>query len=85
MNLEFTADAYDYVLADHSVALKVIDLSTSADATEDKNFEFAVENIYRVSLDFTEGDLTGKEGRCVQVTVEIAPWTVNTVHPVFGK
>ena len=85
MNLVFTADAYDYVLADHSVALKVIDLSTSADATEDNNFEFAVENIYRVSLDFTEGDLTGKEGRCVQVTVEIAPWTVNTVHPVFGK
>lgn len=85
MDLAFAADAYDYELADHSVALKVIDLSTSADATEDNNFEFSAENIYRVSLDFTEGDLTGKEGRCVQVTVEIAPWTVVDVHPVFGK
>lgn len=85
MDLAFTADAYDYQLTDRSVALKVIDLSLTDGATEDNNFEFVAENIYRVNLDFTEGDLTGKEGRCVRVIVEIAPWTVNTVYPVYGK
>ena len=85
MDLAFTADAYDYQLTDRSVALKVIDLSLTDGATEDKGFAFAAENIYRVNLDFTEGDLTGKEGRCVRVVVEIAPWTVNTVYPVYGK
>lgn len=85
MDLVFTADAYDYQLTDRSVALKVIDLSLTDGATEDNNFEFVAENIYRVNLDFTEGDLTGKEGRCVRVIVEIAPWTVKTVYPVYGK
>lgn len=85
MDLVITVDAYDYVLVDRNVALKVIDLSTAENATEDNDFELAVENIYRIDLSFDEGDLTGKEGRCVQVTVEIAPWTVNTVYPVYGK
>lgn len=85
MDLVITVDAYDYVLVDRNVALKVIDLSTADNATEDKDFALAVENIYRIDLSFDEGDLTGKEGRCVQVTVEIAPWTVNTVYPVYGK
>ena len=85
MDLAFTADAYDYQLTDQSVALKVIDLSLTDGATEDNNFEFVAENIYRVNLDFTEGDLTGKEGRCVRVIVEIAPWSVKTVYPVYGK
>lgn len=85
MDLAFTADAYDYQLTDRSVALKVIDLSLTDGATEDNNFEFVAENIYRVNLDFTEADLTGKEGRCVRVIVEIAPWSVKTVYPVYGK
>lgn len=85
MDLAFTADAYDYQLTDRSVALKVIDLSLTDGATEDNNFAFAAENIYRVNLDFTEADLTGKEGRCVRVIVEIAPWSVKTVYPVYGK
>ena len=85
MDLVITVDAYDYVLVDRNVALKVIDLSTAENATEDNDFELLVENIYRIDLSFDEGDLTGKEGRCVQVTVEIAPWTVNTVYPVYGK
>lgn len=85
MDLEITATAYDYAVADETVALKVVGLASTEDAeTADKNALDAA-NIYRIPLNFTEGDLTGQEGKCVKVDVEIVNWTVNTVYPVFGN
>ena len=85
MDLDITATAYDYQVADDSIALKVTGLtSTKGSTTADKN-ELAEGVIYRIPLDFTEGDLTGQEGKCVQVEVEIVDWVVNTVYPVFGN
>ena len=85
MDLALTATAHDYAVADDSVALKVTGLADSADAETANANGLVASNIYRIALDFTEGDITGQEGKCVQVVVTIAPWKVQTVYPVFGK
>jgi hypothetical protein len=46
---------------------------------------FDVKNIYQLDLTFGEGNISGQEGICVNVTVSIDTWTVNTVKPVFGQ
>lgn len=81
MNLQFTGAAYDYALADNLVELDVTGLATAAGANANA---FEAENIYRIDLKFVENNLGGKAGLCVQVEVEIAEWTVNTIYPVFG-
>ena len=86
--VELTADADDYEITAPNVPLVVTGLSTTADKAAAKNADanlFSAENIYKLNLTFTESNIIDPEGLCVQVTVEIAPWTVNTVHPVFGK
>jgi len=85
MDLELTATAYDYDVADDSVALKITGLASTPDATTADKNTLSESNIYRIALDFTEDDITGQEGKCVKVVVTIDPWTVNTVYPVFGN
>lgn len=84
MKVKFNAAAYDYALADKQVELDVIDISLDETATEDSNFAFEAEKIYRIDLAFVENNLGGKAGLCVKVTVDIAEWEVKTVYPVFG-
>jgi hypothetical protein len=86
MKLVFGAAAYDYVLNDKEVELNVTGLAATegATASDTASIEWEAENIYRVDLKFVEDNLGGKAGLCVKVEVEIATWTVNTVHPVFG-
>lgn len=84
MDLEITATAYDYAVADESIALKVVDLASNEAGTTLAN-ALEASNIYRIALDFSEGDLTGQEGKCVKVKVTIDPWIVNTRYPVFGN
>jgi uncharacterized protein YijF (DUF1287 family) len=38
-----------------------------------------------MDLLFDEGDIAGQEGVCVDVTVKIVDWKVQTINPVFGK
>jgi hypothetical protein len=85
MDLDITATAYDYQVADDSIALKVTGLTSTKGSTSANKNELAEGVIYRIPLDFTEGDLTGQEGKCVQVEVEIVDWVVNTVYPIFGN
>ena len=86
MKLVFGAAAYDYVLTDKEVELNVTGLAATegATASDAASIKWEAENIYRVDLKFVEDNLGGKAGLCVKVEVEIATWTVNTVHPVFG-
>ena len=84
MKVKFNADAYDYIVDDKLVELDVIDISLDETATEDSNFAFEAEKIYRIDLAFVENNLGGKAGLCVKVNVEIASWEVKTVYPVFG-
>lgn len=79
--VDLTAYSYSYKLADRDVDLTVTDLKKG----ENINNTFAAENIYQLDLSFTEKNIIDPEGLCVKVTVTIAPWTVNTVTPVFGK
>ena len=81
MILGLYATAYDYTLADSNVQLKVVGLSEGETAVE----AFEAANIYQLNLQFNEGDIAGQEGVCVNVTVTISPWTVNTVKATFGK
>ena len=84
MLLTCEVGAYDYTVASSDAELYIKGLAKTVGATTPDANGFAAENIYRIALDFTEGDLSGQEGLCVQVDVEIVDWTVNTVHPVFG-
>lgn len=48
--------------------------------------EFAVENIYKLTIPFTESNIDKTDNYiCVDVTVEIAKWTVNTITPSFAN
>ena len=85
MDLVLTANAYDYAVVDSSVALKVTGLTSKKGSNNPDKNALDASNIYRIALDFTEDDITGQEGKCVQVTVTIDPWTVQTVHPIFGN
>ena len=82
MTLMMDALAYDYtlpVLTD--LAIKVTGLKKGETAIT--NYEAG--NIYKLNLLFSEGDIAGQEGICVNVVVTIQDWTVNVVTPVFGK
>ena len=78
--VNMTAKAYDYQIATRNVPLNVIDL----DGTITDN-KFEAGNIYQLDLSFNEVNIIDPEGLCVTVKVNIQPWTVNTVTPVFGK
>lgn len=82
--VDLVAEADDYEINAPNVPLKVTGLSHTA-VNGPVNNEFLAENIYKLDLTFTEANIIDPEGLCVKVTVEIAPWTVKTVYPVFGN
>lgn len=83
--LKVKVSAYDYTVAKEDLELKVVGLTKTEGATTADVTSFDVENVYQLNLKFKESDLAGQEGMCVKVDVEIAPWTVNTVYPIFGN
>ena len=78
MVLGLTASAEDYTLAQSNLELKVVGFTENITA-------FEAGNIYQMDLLFDEGDIAGQEGVCVNVTVKIVDWKVQTINPVFGK
>ncbi len=81
LTLAMKVKAYDYKVAKEELNLLVEGLQK--DGTNVTSFD--AENIYQLNLKFKEGYISGQEGICVNVEVEIATWTVNTVTPVFGN
>lgn len=83
MKVGLWAYAYDYALADagRDLTLNVVGLNGSEGA-----YEFAEGNIYKLNLKFKEGNVKDEDALCVEVTVDIQPWTiVDDLKPVFGK
>jgi hypothetical protein len=95
MTVKLWAYAYDYALAEgdadkgiesgRDLTLKVIGL----DATNDPDggdYNFEKGKIYKLDLTFTEGDVKDQDKLCVEVTVDIANWTiVDDLKPVFNN
>lgn len=81
LTLNMDVKAHDYAVAKTNLNLLVEGLQK--DGTNVTSFD--AENIYQLNLKFKEGNISGQEGICVNVEVEIATWTVNTVKPVFGQ
>lgn len=82
MTLMMDAKAYDYQLpVTEDLAINVTGLKKGETAIT----EYDAGNIYKLNLLFSEGDIAGQEGICVNVVVTIQDWTVNVVTPVFGK
>ena len=81
MTVDLWAYAYDYELQTdgRDLTLKVVGLNGAAG-----DYAFEKGKIYKLDLTFTEGDVKDQDQLCVEVTVTIAEWTVNTVTPVFG-
>ena len=85
MTVDLWAYAYDYVLQDagRDLTLNVIGLDGNAAGG---NYAFEKGNIYKLNLKFTEGNVKDQDMLCVEVTVDIKPWTiVDNLTPVFGK
>lgn len=85
LTVNMTGAAYDYEIATagQSLPLTVTGLATTENATTGDVTEFKAENIYQLNLKFKEGNLKDDDKLCLQVTVTINPWTINTVYPVF--
>lgn len=82
MTLMMDALAYDYQLpVTEDLAINVTGLKKGETAIS----KYEAGNIYKLNLLFSEGDIAGQEGICVNVVVIIQDWTVNVVTPVFGK
>ena len=81
MIVPLTATAYDYTPAETSVPLNVTGLKDKTGALIDA---FTPGHIYQLDLSFNEENIMNQDQLCVEVTVTIAEWTVNTVTPVFG-
>ena len=81
MVVPLTAAAYDYTPAETSVPLNVTGLND-----KDGNLitSFTPGHIYQLDLSFDEENIMNQDQLCVEVTVTIADWTINTVTPVFG-
>lgn len=85
MTVDLWAYAYDYALNDagRDLTLNVIGLDGSEAGG---NYAFSAGNIYKLNLQFTEGNVKDQDMLCVEVTVDIKPWTiVDNLNPVFGK
>lgn len=82
MTLMMDAKAYDYQLpVTNDLAINVTGLKKGETAIS----KYEAGNIYKLNLLFSEGDIAGQEGICVNVVVTIQDWKVNVVTPVFGK
>lgn len=83
--LKVKVAARDYTVAKEDLELKVVGLTKTEGATTADVTSFDVKNVYQLNLKFNESDLAGQEGKCVQVDVTIAPWSVKAVYPIFGN
>ena len=82
MTLNMSASATDYTVADDDVNLYITSLSAAEGSAWDGTYKTT--HIYKLSIPFSQSNLADQEGICANVTVEIVPWTVNTVTPNFG-
>jgi hypothetical protein len=91
MTVGLKAYAYDYALAEgdadkgiesgRDLTLNVVGLNGTAG-----NYEFKAGEIYKLNLTFKEKDVRDEDQLCVEVTVDIAEWTVvDDLEAVFSK
>ena len=82
-NIELTMDAkaHTYQLPSTALTLTVKDLEYNGKSVKSEGYK--ANNIYQLDLRFSEDNIGGQEGVCVDVTVSIVDWTVNVVKPVF--
>ena len=80
MTVPLTAFAYDYTPAQTSVPLTVSEIQKNG-----TKVNFQAGNVYQLNVKFKEEHIMHKDQLCVEVTVLVAKWTVNTVTPVFGN
>ena len=80
MTVPLTAFAYDYTPAETSVPLTITEIQKGG-----KKVDFQAGNVYQLNIKFKEEHIMHEDKLCVEITVKIADWTVNTVTPVFGN
>ena len=91
MTVGLKAYAYDYALAEgdadkgiesgRDLTLNVVGLNGTAG-----DYEFKAGEIYKLNLTFKEKDVRDEDQLCVEVTVDIASWTiVDDLEAVFSK
>lgn len=83
MVVDMNAYAYDYTLNDNHTPLTITKLAANANGSGDVEFEAGC--VYKMSIDFQEKNIADDDKLCVQVTVAIDSWSVQTVYPVFSK
>lgn len=85
LTLEMTAATYDYTITDnnYSFPLNVVGLSKKVDGVDTVDNAFEKGNIYVINLIFTEQNISAQDAICVDVTVEIKPWTVVDRTPIY--
>lgn len=83
MDVGLWAYAYDYALQTdgRNLTLKVVGLD-GAEGT----YDFTEGNIYKLNLQFAEEHVKDQDLLCVEITVDIQPWTiVDDLEAVFGN
>ena len=79
--LTMDAKAHTYQLPSTALTLTVTDLQYGSTFVKTEGYK--ANNIYQLDLRFSEDNIGGQEGVCVDVTVTIVDWTVNVVKPIF--
>ena len=80
MVVPLVAEAYDYTPAEDEVPLTITEIQKDG-----KKVDFTKGNVYQLDIKFKEEHIMHEDKLCVEITVKIADWTVNTVTPVFGN
>ena len=85
LTLDMTAATYDYQITDgnYSFPLNVVGLSKKVDGDDTVDNVFVAGNIYVINLIFNEQNISAQDAICVDVTVEIKPWTVVDRTPIY--
>ena len=60
------------------------DNGTDGDTTDDTMTKFNSGQIYKINFNFSENNIDNNDILCVDVTVTIANWVVNTITPGFA-
>ena len=85
LTLDMTAATYDYQITDnnYSFPLNVVGLSKKVEGVDTVDNAFEAGNIYVINLIFNEQNISAQDAICVDVTVEIKPWTVVDRTPIY--
>ena len=85
LTLDMTAATYDYQITgnNYSFPLNVVGLSKKVDGVDTVDNAFEAGNIYVINLIFNEQNISAQDAICVDVTVEIKPWTVVDRTPIY--